>query len=69
MSDYACDDRIQDPVCVRKFPKGCVIEDIRRGGGVREQFIYAKLVSPSGELLIAATLEYIYEQLEDAEFV
>lgn len=47
----------------KPFPKGCTITNIRQGKGVRCCFIYADLRDPNGELLIAATLNYINERL------
>ena len=49
------------------YPLGCKIVDIERGKGSRKKFIYAKLVGPDGGLLISATLEYIYERLNEAD--
>lgn len=40
------------------------IVNIRRGKGRRENIIYAHLVSESGELQIAATLDYIVDVLK-----
>ena len=48
---------------IKPFPKGCTIGNIRRGTGKRSQYVYANLYSPSGELLIAATLDYINAQI------
>ena len=48
---------------IRTIPEGCTITNIRRGKGAREQFVYASLISPDGELLISATLEYITQQI------
>ena len=64
MSDYACDERMaevqQRPQ--RTFPAGCTICDIRPGTDGREQWVYASLYGPAGDLLISATLEYINAQ-------
>jgi len=48
-----------------KFPKGCVIRNLRRHLGRRGRgyAIYGDLYSPDGEILISATLEYINERL------
>lgn len=43
--------------------EGCKIIDIQRGKGSRSCYTYAKLVNKDGELLIAATLDYIVEAL------
>ncbi len=48
---------------IKPFPKGCTITNIRQGKGARSCWIYADLRAPTGELLIAAHLEYINEQL------
>jgi hypothetical protein len=54
----------------RQVPVGSTIVDIRCGlVGTRKGTVYAKLVSPNGETLISATLEYICNQLQHAEFV
>lgn len=46
----------------RTFPAGCKIIDIRPGTGYCDRFVYATLVGPDGDLIIAATLEYINQQ-------
>lgn len=51
----------------RQFPKGCTITNI--GFGTRVNTLYGELRSPTGELLISATLEYIFEVLQESEFV
>ena len=68
MSDYACDERMDEVQRrpQRTFPAGCTIRDIRPGTGGREQWVYASLYGPEGELLISATLEYINEQFVGA---
>lgn len=50
----------------RRFPAGCTITNIRPGEGARSAFVYASLRGPDGGLLIAATLQYINEQLTGA---
>jgi hypothetical protein len=45
---------------IDKFPHGCVIKDIEQSG----PYISAKLYDKNGDLLISATLEYIYERIE-----
>lgn len=52
---------------VRHFPFGCRIVNIKRGTGARHRYVYAQLRDINGELLISATLEYITEQLMNAE--
>ena len=49
------------------FPVGCEIVDIKRGKGSRNKFIYARLIGPDGNLLISATLDYIYERLTESD--
>ena len=68
MSDYACDERMDEvqPQLRRKFPAGCTIRNIRPGAGERQQLVDANLCGPDGVLLISATLEYIIEQLVGA---
>jgi hypothetical protein len=41
------------------------ITDVRRGKGYRAKWVYAKLVSANGEILISATLPYIMQALAD----
>jgi hypothetical protein len=41
------------------------ITNVRRGKGTRSNIIYANLVAADGELLIAATLDYIVEALAE----
>ena len=53
----------------RAFPKGCTITDIRRGTFDRKLYVYAVLRSPDGSVLIRATLDYITEQLLQADFL
>ena len=68
MSDYACDERMdevqQQPL--RTFPAGCTIRDIRQGTGSRAHLVYARLYNRDGDLLISATLIYINEQIVGA---
>lgn len=48
-----------------KFPKDCIITNLRQGKGCRKQNIYAELRGPDDTWLITATLEYINKQLID----
>ena len=41
------------------------ITNLHRGEGRRRHFIYAQLVAADGELLVAATLDYIVDVLKD----
>lgn len=47
----------------KPFPKGCTIVNIREGQGDRTGYIYAELLDPDGNLLIAATLGHINSRL------
>lgn len=47
----------------KPFPRGCTISNIRQGKGERSCYIYADLRAPNGDLLIAATLEYINKRI------
>lgn len=40
---------------------GAKIVNIRRGAGRRDEFVYAQLVSSTGELLVSASLDDIVE--------
>lgn len=47
------------------FPKDCMIVNIHHGKNERHSMIYAELRSVEGELLIAATLDYIVSRLRE----
>ena len=49
-----------------KFPNGCTITNIIQEEGARSGLIYARLVGPDGQIIISATLEYIYERLVES---
>lgn len=54
----------------RILPNTISIQNIKRGGSRREHILYAALVdSRNGNLLISATLDYIYDQIEESSLV
>lgn len=47
------------------FPKDCIIVNIRQDKNERHSVIYAELRSVEGELLIAASIDYIVNRLRE----
>lgn len=50
-----------------ELPEGMTITNIRRGKGSRKNLVYAHLMDSNGNLVISATLDYIYNALTDPE--